>query len=304
VKDCGNIVCFRNLKKATDESLAIFGDENAAGIVFMKPFEDYYKNGYVDTKGENRRPYIVLVEELLKNFPVELMGNIYDEEKKKEFIRLFGELLRLRNILSVFDAFDESAKILSDMDFADYQGWYNNYYEEFRRTRPDGDKEAINDDLVFEIELMRHDQINVRYILELIQKYHDSNCRDAELVARISREISASPDLRDKKELIERFIERMTPEKGKDMGDEWVKYIEQEKARELETIINEENLKEPETKAFVERAFKDGFVTETGTGIAKILPPTNPFLPESGEKKQIVIEKLKRYLSKFLNTVE
>ena len=138
----------------------------------------------------------------------------------------------------------------------------------------------------------------------MIQKYHDSNCRDAELVVRISREISASPDLRDKKELIERFIERMTPEKGKDMGDEWVKYIEQEKARELETIINEENLKEPETKAFVERAFKDGYVTETGTGIAKILPPTNPFLPESGEKKQIVIEKLKRYLSKFLNTVE
>lgn len=305
VKDCGNIICFRNLKKATDESLAIFGDENAAGIVFMKPFEDYYKNGYVDTKGEDRRPYIQLVEELLKDFPVELMGNIYDEEKKKEFIRLFGELLRLRNILSVFDAFDESTKIISDMNFADYKGWYNKYYEEFRKTKTNGDKETINDDLIFEIELMRHDQINIRFILDLIQKYHDSNCRDAELVVRISREMAASPDMRDKRELIEKFIERMTPEKGNvDIDDEWEKYIAQEKRNQLEDIIKEENLKPDETFVFVKRAFADGYITETGTGIAKILPPTNPFLPESGEKKQIVIEKLKEYLNRFLNTTE
>ena len=304
VKDCGNIICFRNLKKATDESLAIFGDKDASGIVFMKPFEDYYKNGYEDTKGEERRPYVVLVEELLKKFPVELMGNILDEETKKDFIRLFGELLRLRNLLSVFDDFDETTKIISDMDFADYKGWYNNYYEEFRRSKEDNDKETINDDLVFEIELMRHDQINIKYILDLIQKYHDSNCKDAELVVRISREIAGSPDMRDKRELIERFIERMTAEKGKDVGDEWIKYIEQEKENELKAIIKEENLKEQETKIFIERAFKNGYITETGTGIAKILPPSNPFLPESGEKKQTVIAKLKEYLKKFINTIE
>jgi type I restriction enzyme R subunit len=140
--------------------------------------------------------------------------------------------------------------------------------------------------------------------LDLIQKYHDSNCTDAELVVRISREIAASPDMRDKRELIEKFIERMTTEKGNDVGDEWESFIEQEKSKQLSEIIVEENLKPQETAEFIQRAFVDGYVTETGTGIAKILPPTNPFLPESGEKKQIVIERLKEYLSKFMNLSE
>lgn len=110
--------------------------------------------------------------------------------------------------------------------------------------------------------------------------------------------------MRDKRELIEKFIDQMTPEKGVDVGEEWNEYIEREKKAELDAIIKEENLKPAETAAFMERAFMDGYVTETGTGIAKILPPVNPFLPESGEKKQTVLEKLKIYLTKFLNTIE
>ena len=121
---------------------------------------------------------------------------------------------------------------------------------------------------------------------------------------QIRKQMDASPDMRDKRELIEHFIERMTPEKGEDVGAQWEEYIEQEKKKELNTIIEEENLKPKETASFVERAFRDGYVTETGTGIAKILPPSNPFLPESGEKKQTVIDKLKAFLSKFLNTSE
>ena len=110
--------------------------------------------------------------------------------------------------------------------------------------------------------------------------------------------------MRDKRELIEKFIQQMTPEKGADVGEEWNEYIECEKKKELDAIIEEEHLKPQETAAFIKRAFADGYVTETGTGIAKILPPTNPFLPESGEKKQTVIDKLKAYLAKFLNTSE
>mgnify|MGYP002522464053 CR=1 FL=1 len=114
------------------------------------------------------------------------------------------------------------------------------------------------------------------------------------------KQVDASPDMRDKRDLIEKFIERMTPEKG-DVGDEWEQYIEEEKKKQLDIIIKDENLKPQETVAFMKRAFSDGYLTETGTGIAKILPATNPFLPESGEKKQTVIEKLKAYLSRFSN---
>lgn len=305
VKDCGNIVCFRDLEKATNKSLAIFGDENnASGIVFMKPFEDYYSKGYEDERGRWHEPYTELVRQLLEDFPVEQMVNVIDEEEKKTFIRLLSDILRVRNVLSVFDDFSEDKKLIDDMRYQDYLGWYNNYYEEFRSNSHKGDQESISDDIEFEMELVKQVQVNIRYILQLVQQYHDSNCEDVEIIVRLRKEMDASPDMRDKRDLIEKFIDRMTPEGGGDVGAKWEAYIEQEKKEQLDAIISEENLKPKETEEFMQRAFADGYVTETGTGIAKILPPTNPFLPESGEKKQTVIEKLKAYLTKFLNTNE
>lgn len=303
VKDCGNIVCFRDLEKATNKSLAIFGDENnASGIVFMKPFEDYYSKGYEDERGKWHEPYTELIRQLLEDFPVEQMVDVIDEEEKKTFIRLMGDILRVRNVLSVFDDFSEDKKLIDDMRYQDYLGWYNNYYEEFRSNNHKGDQESISDDIEFEMELVKHVQINIRYILQLVQQYHDSNCEDVEIIVRLRKEMDASPDMRDKRDLIEKFIAQMTPDGSGDVGDKWEAYIEQEKKEQLDAIITEENLKPKETEEFMQRAFADGYITETGTGIAKILPPTNPFLPESGEKKQTVIEKLKAYLVKFLNT--
>ena len=304
VKNCGNIVCFRNLEEATNKSLGIFGDENAAGLVFMKSFDEYYRQGYEDERGEKHEPYVALVERLMKDFPIEQIPNIIDVEKKKAFVMLFGEILRLRNLLSVFDEFTEESKIVGEMQHQDYLVWYNNLYEEFHPTKPGNEKETITDDIVFEMELVKQVQIDIRYILELVQQYHDTNCQDKEIIVKMRKLIEASPDMRDKRELIEKFIERMTPEKGGNVGHDWEAYIEQEKQEQLDAIISEENLKPAETAAFIKRAFADGYVTETGTGIAKILPPSNPFLPESGEKKQTVIEKLKNYLNKFLGTVE
>ena len=304
VKDCGNIVCFRNLKEATDKALAVFGDPNAKGLVFMKSYEEYYSTGYDDVKGRHHDPYVELIARLMAEFPVGQMGDLLDEERQKAFIRLMGEILRLRNVLSVFDQFDEEAKLVADMDFQDYLGWYNTYYERYRKSGKEGEKESFNDDLIFEIELVRHDQINIHYILQLVQKFHDTNCEDKEIIVKVRKLVEASPDMRDKRDLIEKFIDQMTPARGADVGEEWNEYIEREKRQELEAIIAEEHLKREETRAFVERAFMDGYVTETGTGIAKILPPTNPFLPESGEKKQTVLEKLKAYLHKFLGTAE
>ena len=225
-----------------------------------------------------------------------------DEEQKKAFIRLMGEILRLRNVLNAFDDFTEEAKIIGEMQYQDYLGWYNNYHEEFRPNTHNDEREDISDDIVFEMELVKQVQINIRYILDLVQKYHDSNCADKEIIVKIRKQIDASPDMRDKRDLIERFIQQMTPEKGADIGNKWEDYIEKEKKEQLNAIIGEEHLKPKETEAFMKRAFADGYVTETGTGIAKILPPSNPFLPESGEKKQTVIDKLKAYLNMFLNT--
>lgn len=301
VKNCGNIVCFRNLEDATNKSLAIFGDENAAGLVFMKSFEEYYSEGYADDKGNWHEPYTELIKQLLEMYPVEQMANIFDEEEKKAFIRLMGEILRLRNVLSAFDDFTEEVRIVDEMHYQDYLGWYNNYYDEYRKPTHGGEREDIRDDIVFEMELVKQVQINIRYILDLVQQYHDSNCQDKEIIVKIRKQMDASPDMRDKRELIEKFIQQMTPEKGADVGHDWETYIEEEKRKQLSKIIEEEHLKAAETEDFMERAFADGYVTETGTGIAHILPPSNPFLPESGEKKQTVIEKLKAYLNKFSN---
>ena len=136
----------------------------------------------------------------------------------------------------------------------------------------------------------------------LVQKYHDSNCKDKEIIVKIKKEIDASPDMRDKRDLIMRFIDQMAPGKGgDDVGGDWEHYIEEEKLKQLQDIIFEEQLRPAETYQFMRRAFIDGYVTETGMGIAKILPPTNPFLPESGQKKQTVIDKLKAYFNRFCN---
>ena len=239
----------------------------------------------------------------LREYPVEKIPTIADEELKKVFVKLMSEILRLRNVLSAFDEFEGDKLLIDPMRFDDYLGWYNTLHDEFRTNKNDHESENINDDLVFEMELVKQVQITIHYILQLVQRYHDSNCEDKTIIVKIQKEIAASPDMRDKRDLIERFIERMTPEKS-DVDAAWEEYIEQEKKEQLNAIIAEEHLKPAETVAFMQRAFSDGYVTETGTGIAKILPPSNPFLPDSGEKKQTVIEKLKMYLNKFLNTNE
>ena len=269
----------------------------------MKTFDEYYKSGYEDSKGNWHEPYIALIEKLLSLFPVEGMANIFDEEKKKEFVMLMGEILRVRNILSAFDDFTDEVKLMDDMRFQDYLGWYNTYYEDFRKPRG-GEKETINDDIIFEMELVKQVQVNIRYILDQVQQYHDTNCTDKMIIVRMMKLVDASPDMRDKRDLIEKFIEQMRPQKGADVGDEWERYIEKEKKSQLDEIIKQENLKPAETEAFMRRAFADGYITETGTGITKIMPAMNPFIKSSGEKKQTVIEKLKAFLQKFLNTTE
>jgi type I restriction enzyme R subunit len=293
VKTFGNIVCFRNLEKATNESIALFGDKEAGGIVLLKTFDEYY-NGYKD--GAKTVPgYITLVNELTSKFPV---GEpIIGEQAQKEFIRLYGSILRAKNILATFDEF-VGKEILSERDVQDYHSMYINLYHEFR-SRTGGDAENVNDDIVFEMELIKQVEINIDYILELIRKYHEGNLKDKEIIISINKAIDSSIELRNKKDLIQKFIQSLTP--GANITDDWQSFVDEKKAEELDRIIAEENLAKVETYTFINNAFRDGYVQTTGTGLAKILPPVSRFTPtgERTQKRESVIEKLKAFFNRF-----
>ena len=308
VKNCGNIVCFRNLDEATNECFALFGNRDATGLVFMRSFKDYYE-GYDDEKGKHQAGYKEIVMALIEKFPVATLWQITDEEQKKEFIRLFGNYLKAHNLLISFDEFcpDDLEKlneirIMKEGERQDYLSWYNDLYDEFRRNQKHGEKVDVEADIEFEIELVKQVQIDIAYILALVEQYKASQCQDREIVLRISKSITSSPDLRNKKDLIERFIERMTPESG-DVHDEWEKYLDEEKSRQIGEIIDGEKLKPNETKEFIDRCFKDGYVEENGTAITKILPPMPLF--GGGNKRQEtklrVIEKIKEFFDRFTN---
>jgi type I restriction enzyme R subunit len=293
VKTFGNIVCFRNLEKATNESIALFGDKEAGGIVLLKTFDEYY-NGYKDEE-KSMPGYAVLVAELMEKFPP---GEpIIGEKAQKEFIKLYGTILKLRNVLSSFDEFS-GKEILSDRDVQDYHSMYISLYQEFRK-RNGGDVENVNDDIVFEIELIKQVEINIDYILELIRKYHEGHTKDKEIIVNINKAIDSSLELRNKKDLIQQFIQSLTP--GSDVMDNWQDFVEGKKQDELDSIIAEENLNKEETYKFVQNSFRDGYVQTTGTGLAKMLPPVSRFSPsgERTQKRETVIEKIKAFFERF-----
>lgn len=295
VKTYGNIVCFRDLKEETDKAIALFGNKDAGGIVLLKTFDEYYK-GY-DEKGEHKPGYAELIATLTTQYP--LGQPILGEEAEKDFIRLYGAILRLRNILTSFDDF-EGNEILSERDFQDYQSIYIDLYQEYRKGA-DGDKETINDDIVFEIELVKQIEVNIDYILMLVAKYQQSNCKDKTILTTIDKAINSSIELRSKKELIERFIEQVNVSTKVD--EDWRKFLHERKEADITAIIEEEKLKPEETRRFIDNAFRDGILKTTGTAIDKIMPPVSRFGGGRAAKKQGIIEKLMLFFEKYLGLV-
>lgn len=296
VKTFGNIVCFRDLKDATDKAIALFGNKDAGGIVLLKTYGEYY-NGY-DENGEHKPGYEELIADLSAKYP--LGQSIIGEEAQKSFIRLYGAILRLRNILTSFDDFAGN-EILPERDFQDYQSVYIDLYQEFRKVS-EGDKESINDDIVFEMELIRQIEVNIDYILLLVAKYHESNCKDKSILTTIDKAINSSIELRSKKELIEHFIEQVNA--STKVEEDWRKFLHERKEADITEIIEQEKLKPEEARRFVDNAFRDGSLKTTGTAIDKIMPPVSRF--SSGGrtvKKQGIIEKLHKFFEKYLGLV-
>lgn len=285
VKTFGNIVSFRDLEEETNDAIALFGNKDARGIVLLKPYAEYYDE-YADR-----------VTELLAEYP--LGQPIVGETAQKEFIALFGAVLRLRNILQSFDDFVGN-EILTPRAMQDYQSVYLNLYQEFRSQR-DAEKESINDDVVFEIELIKQVEINVDYILMLVERFRDAkgDGDDKEIRAAIERAVDSSPSLRNKKDLIEEFVESLSTTSEVDAA--WAAFIAAKRTEELDRIIAEEGLDREATHAFVEAAFRDGAVQPTGTAITKILPPVSRFARAGGHsaKKRAVLQKLGDFFDRF-----
>ena len=289
IKTFGNIVCFRNLQKRTDDAVSLFGDKEAGGICVLKGYKDYYyghdgKAGYVD-----------LIDELQTKYPLS-DPQIIGESAQKDFIGLFGSILRMRNLLSSFDDFAGN-EILSERDMQDYQGRYNDLYDEWRNRRKDKEKEDITDDIVFEIELIKQIEINIDYILLLVKKYHDGHKDDKELLITINKAIDSSLELRSKKELIQNFIAGVN-----DVDDvmlEWKAFVAEQKEKELAALIAGEKLKDEETRKFIDYSFRDGVMKTTGTDIDKIMPPMSRFGGGREEKKESIINKLLAFFERF-----
>lgn len=293
VKAFGNIVCFRDLEEATNKSLALFGDKEAGGIVLLKTFAEYY-NGYTDGKGKYVKGYKELIDELKENYPAGEL--IISEKEKRSFVKLYGAILRLKNILSSFDEF-AGKEILSERDVQDYHSQYLRIYDELR---PQGkEKDNVNDDLVFEIELIKQVEINIDYILMLIKKYHEGHMEDKEIKVSILKSVDASIELRSKKDLIENFIDSLTPSSNVD--EDWKKYVNEQKITELNKIIEEENLNKEETYKYVNNAFKNGYVQENGIQINKVLPPLPIIDPQKRrqKKRETVIQKIIAFFNRF-----
>ena len=285
VKTYGNIVAFRDLEQATQDALARFGNKDAQGIVLLKPYADYYAQ------------YQKKIAELVTSFP--LGQAITGEVAQKAFIKLFGAILGLRNILTAFDDFAGHG-ILSERDFQDYLSLYLNLYAQFRGTSK-AEKESINDDIVFEIELVKQVEVNVDYILMLVEQYIKAKGtgEDKEIRTAIDRAVSASPSLRSKKDLIEQFVDAVSTSAKIDA--EWLAFIQVKKVEELDRIVADEGLNADATKAFVDNAFRDGAIPTTGTAITKILPPLSRFSKNNQHavKKQAVLDKLTAFFERF-----
>lgn len=295
IKTFGNIVCFRNLQKRVDAAIALFGDKEAGGIVLLHKFADYYY-GYTTQDGKDKPGYVDMIEELTQKFPLSA-PQIEGEQNQKDFIALFGAILRMRNLLSSFDEFIGKEQ-LTERDLQDYLGRYQDLRDEWMR-RTKGEKEDITDDIVFEIELIRQIEINIDYILMLVKKYHDSHCDDKEILITIQKAVDASPELRSKKQLIETFISGINDVEN--VMDEWHGFVAEEREKELTQIIRDEKLREPETRKFLENAFRDGEIKTTGTDIDKLMPPVSRFGGGGtrAKKKQTVIDKLKGFFDRF-----
>lgn len=293
VKTHGNIVCFRDLEQDLNDALMLFGNKDARSIALLRKYEDYLK-GYMDNNKEYEG-YEGLIGRLLSEFP--LKEPIISESQKKDFIKLFGKILKLENILNSFENFNKDDYI-NPRDFQDYQSKYLDFYDEMRPEKG-RDKEEINDDLIFEIELIKQVEVNIDYILNLIEEFAKEHGVEIQGVkTKIEPIINSSIELRNKKDLIMDFIDKYN--KDQEVHAHFQDYIHQKREEEFQNIIEENRLNEEKAYSFMQHAFKGGEISFSGTKFPEIIEE-KPSMFSQNSRYQEVKEKVAASLSRFFH---
>ena len=291
IKTFGNIVCFRNLEKATNEALQLFSDKDAGGLILLRPYNDYFYG--FDEDGRHFEGYLEIVTKLINEYPIEdWYEKVVGEKAEKSFIRLMGAFLKLRNILTSFDEFSD---VLPDIKIQDYLSKYNDLYDKYRKKEED-EKEIINDDIVFEIELVKQIEVNIDYILALIAQKKKEGVTNKEIVASLNSTMNSSFALRSKVKLIENFIENLG---GDEVRESWETFINHKIVDDLEEIIQDEKLNATETYSFVHDCLENGRFDTSGTSMNQVLPPMSRFNKNRATVKDRVIEKLREFFDRY-----
>jgi len=335
-KTFGNIVTYRDLEQATVDAITLFGKSNTRSVVMEKSYTEYM-NGFTDTlTGEARRGFMDIVSELETRFPDP--ANITSEKEKKAFVKLFGEYLRAENVLQNYDEFttlkalqtvdlNDPAAVetfkyehyLDDDKFAqlqvirlpgerkiqDYRSGYNDIRDWQRREREANakDKNTVDwDDVVFEVDLLKSQEINLDYILGLIYDYHQKNTDKATMQEEVKRLIRSSLGNRAKEGLLVDFIEQTNlnelPDK-EDIIEAFYAFEQKAQQRETEALIKEESLNEEAVRRYIRNSLKREYATENGTALNEALPKLSPLNPQYRTKKQTVFQKVAAFIDKF-----
>ena len=311
MKAFGNIVCFRNLEKATKDAIKVFGDENSINVIIERSYDEYI-NGFTDEDtGVVFKGYKELCEEIIEKFPDPT--EIKLEKDKKEFVKLFGEILKRENILRNYDEFSSFEKIITERLKQDMTSTYIKIKEELISPDPSGggdrgkggkDDEKIDfSDVEFHIDLLKTEEVNLDYILALIlEKAKEQGTNNETLKEEIRRLIRSSLGTRAKEELIIEFINRtdLTKfDKNEDILEAFYEYAKIEKEHKINELISEENLKE-QSKKFIEKSISRGYVAQGGTELDDVLPPVGRRGGAREVKKQSVLSKLKDIVKVFV----
>lgn len=335
-KTFGNIVTFRDLEKATVDAITLFGDKNTKNVVLEKSYTEYME-GFTDiVTGEARRGFMDVVSDLEQRFPDP--ANIEKESDKKAFAKLFGEFLRIENILQNYDEFAR-LKALQTLDMSDpeavevfkaehylddkklaelqtirlpperkvqdYRSTYNDIRDWQRRQKSAEEKEKSTidwDDVIFEVDLLKSQEINLDYILELIFEHNKKNKSKTDLVEEVRRVIRASLGNRAKESLVVDFINETDLDQIGDKAsiiEAFFSFAQAEQQREAEELINTEKLNAEEARRYITTSLKREYASDAGTQLNAILPKMSPLNPQYLTKKQSVFQKIAAFVEKF-----